>query len=108
MLEHLRLFFIFLHFVVTTSLYWTKIDVVAVSSLIEDREWTAAKVDALIALSLACIIFKALCYAYFYHRMSIATVIHIAADILGTFFVFWIVLDGWAWQAYVVVVVLFS
>lgn len=105
MLEHLRLFFLYLHTVLTASLYWTKLDVIQISTLEEDFESTSRQFDILLAFGLLCNLVKGIAYGFSYHRVTLSIVLHCMCDIIASFFLFWIVLDGWSWQSYIVILV---
>ena len=107
MLTHLRLFFLYLHVLLTAALYWTKTDPIRVSTSSSSLEEVSKQLNSMIAFGLLSLFAKAMFYAQSYERVSIGLCLHLLCDVLGAFFMLWLLLDGWAWQSYAVIVVLF-
>lgn len=106
MIEQLRLFFLYTHLILTLALFWTKVDIVQLSASKSDFEKVSEDFNVLIAIGVFCILIKAISYGLTYNRMSLSFVAHFLCDIIASFFVFWIILDGWTWESYMVILVL--
>ena len=101
-----RIFALFIHFIFTVALFWTKVDSVQVATQdTSTREEYSEVYDNLISFGIACLIIKALCLSINISYISFSTCIHLALDVIGAFFVLWISLDGLTWQTYIVIFV---
>jgi hypothetical protein len=96
---------LFIHLVATSALYWTKYDIIRVSTSDSLYSEAAERFNILVTFGLICIAVKGTYYGFNFDKISLAFFMHILCDSIGAFFVLWIVLDGWAWQSYAVVLV---
>jgi hypothetical protein len=89
----------------TLALFWTKIDIVQLSATEDNNEKVSKEFDTMIAVGTLCLIIKAFSYGFTYNHISLSCVMHLLADVIGAFFVFWIILDGWTWESYMVILI---
>lgn len=95
------------HFVSTTSLYWTKIDSISLSSRNSDiREKNSQHYDILISFCLACLFFHFICMARTFRKITLFNCIRLFLDFVGAFFCLWISLDGLTWKTYICISVI--
>lgn len=87
------------------ALFWTKVDIIQISASEEDYEEFSEKFDSVIAFGVLCLLIKGIAYGFTYHRISLSLVMHLMFDVIGSFFIFWIILDGWRLESYIVVFV---
>lgn len=103
MFEHFRLFFLYVHFILTLALFWTKVDIIQISASESEYERYSRNFDVLIAVAAACLLVKGVAYAFTFHRVSLSLLMHLMLDVIGSFFVMWVILDGWRWESYLVI-----
>jgi len=103
MLEYTRLFFLYIHLILTLALFWTKVDIIQISASSSEYERYSREFDLLIAVAALCLLIKGIAYGFTYHRVSYSFMMHLMLDIFGCFFVLWVILDGWRLESYVVI-----
>lgn len=103
MLQAFRLFFLYIHLILTLALFWTKVDIIRISTSEADYEKYSTDFDILIAVGTLCLLVKGVAYGFTYSRVSLGLAIHLLCDVIGSFFVIWIILDGWRIESYIVI-----
>ncbi len=105
----LRLIVMYCHFIATTSLLWTKYDSLQVTlpsdATISDYNTIEESYSGLVAFGLFLIISELVIFSFNYNELTFNSAMHLLLDIIGTFFVLWIMLDGLDWKTYIYVLV---
>ena len=101
-----RLLLLYFHLVLTVALFWTKIDIVQLSVSESEYKDVSKQLDALIAIGSVCLLIKGVGLSFTYQRISLLSTMHLLADAIGSFFIFWTILDGWTWESYITILVL--
>ena len=102
-MEYSRLLFLYIHLILTLALFWTKVDIIQISASTADYERYSREFDLLIAVAVLCLLIKGIAYGFTYHRVSLSFMMHLMLDVLGSFFVLWVILDGWRLESYIVI-----
>lgn len=105
----LRLLALITHFVVTTGLLWTRNDSLQVTlkasaSRNEFKEINSAYVG-IISFALISLILEMIMLLLAPKRVSLFSAIKLFLDVIGSFFIAWIILDGLEWLTYVYIFV---
>ena len=107
--QSIRILSIFCHFLVTTVLLWTREDsiVVSLNAHYQPKEYNTQRDRylSIIGFALIGLLWKAVCFSLTYHTISLLSAINIFLDVIGTFFVIWIFLDGLEWVNYIYIFV---
>ena len=107
--ESLRTIAFILHFFVTTILFWTPIDSIAVSLQLQhtnhDYELTRQRFIGVIILGIILLSIRGVIMNFEIHIVSLKTVINLCVDCIGTYFIIWTIIDGLDWKTYIYVVV---
>ena len=100
----LRILILFLHIISTTSLYWTRIDSITISS-IHSSDWLIdnSSYTSLISFSLICLCLQLIFLSLNYNKINFIYCLHIIFDYIGLFFSLWIAFDGLTWKTYIVI-----
>jgi hypothetical protein len=105
----LRLIALMSHFVLTTALLWTKFDSLQVTlkanASKHDYESINSSYTGLIASSLIALLFEMMWTTATAKNVSLSGTIQLFMDIVGCFFIAWIVLDGLSWTTYIYIFV---
>ena len=97
------------HFVLTTGLIWTRIDSIQIT-----LKASADKLDynsinnsylALISFGLIFLAIEMLMFLMAPHHISLFEALKLFMDMVGCFFIAWIILDGLEWLTYVYIFV---
>ncbi len=101
----LRIIFMFTHFVLTSCLLWTKQDSLQVTLSFKDGHLDYKNIenqyDGLISFGLFLIVAEFVVFAYNHGTKSFSSAIHLLLDIIASFFIAWIILDGLDWRTYI-------
>jgi hypothetical protein len=105
-ISSLRLFALYAHFLVTCVLYWTRHDCVTVtlSYKATDSDYDVQEENfvAVLSVQIVVLLFRFLC-----HGCVGATVVRLDScislllDCSATFFIVWMILDGWDWRVFI-------
>lgn len=105
----LRIVAIYVHFIVTCVLFWTKYDSlrVSLSSTASAAEYNYFNrvYTALLSFGLLLIILEAIVFALKHQEKSFASAMHLFMDLIAIFFIMWIILDGLDWRTYIYIFV---
>lgn len=111
----LRIIFLFSHLLLTFGLIWTRSPMVAVTLKYSQRynQSLADNYDrtflGLIIFNMVLLLFELiLLMRNAYKLYAISYVAHMVLDILATFFISWMIFDGWVWTTFVFIVVFCS
>ncbi len=104
-LANLRVFAIIVHLIMQIALIWTKFDCIQVAmvNVNDDAEYITANNSymTLLGFGIAFVLFKLACFlSSNLAVVTLASVMHLALDLVGIFFSMWIILDGLAWTTY--------
>lgn len=107
--ESLRTIAFILHFFVTTILFWTPYDSIAVSLHLQhtshDYELTRQRFIGVIVFGITLLSIRGVIMNFEIHLVSLKTVINLCADCIATYFIIWTIIDGLDWRTYIYVVV---
>jgi hypothetical protein len=105
----LRTLALIVHFVLTTALYWTRADSVQVtlsaSATTNDFQYLESQYTGLLSVGLIALVFEMVSHLYTMESVTLVSAIKLLLDIVGSFFIAWIVLDGLAWDTYIYIFV---
>ena len=105
-LEWIRSFCLFAHILLTTVLYWTKLDSIQVTLSSSANDLANIEADetftGLLSISIIFLLLEVVFRAAEI-QITLGTLIHVFLDSCACFFITWIVLDGLAWETYIYV-----
>uniref|UniRef100_A0A7S0SWV3 Transmembrane protein 107 n=1 Tax=Chromulina nebulosa TaxID=96789 RepID=A0A7S0SWV3_9STRA len=100
----LRIFGIFSHILLTTGLYWTKIDSIQVTMGLKSNNQTYRSInyryETLISFGLIFLFIRLLFISIQPYEISITVIFSIIMDSIACLFISWIMLDGLSWYQY--------
>lgn len=101
----LRITSLFLHFILTTSLFWTKSQSINVTlqpnysnTEFRDKE---ASYETVISLGIILLSLQGVMLFFDQGKLRLKDVFGVASDIAASFFILWITLDGLGWDTYI-------
>lgn len=101
----LRITALFLHFVLTTALYWTKFQSVNVTLKpnYSNDEYLRkeASYETVISLGIILLSLQGAMLFFDQGKLRLKDVFGIASDLAAAFFILWIILDGLGWDTYI-------
>ncbi len=104
-LSSLRLFALFSHFLVSIVLFWTRGDTIGVSFSVWQSASEYSLLDnqmlALLSLNLICLLVESIILGFIFDAVRLDSCIHLVLDISATFFITWMILDGWTWSTFI-------
>lgn len=111
----LRIIFLFSHLLLTFGLLWTRLPMITVS-LTYSQRYDQSLVNSYDDSFLGLIIFNMILLLFelillmrnAYKIYTISYISHVVLDVLASFFIFWMILDGWDWTTFIFIVVFCS
>ena len=105
----LRLIALISHFILTTALLWTKFDCIMVGLkpgfTLTQYQQVESQFNGLISFGIVSLIFEIIMIMLAPHQISLFDAIKLFLDVLATFIIAWIVLDGLHWKTYIFILV---
>ncbi len=107
--QSIRILAILSHFLVTTVLLWTREDSIKISldAYYELQHYNELRdrYVSIIGIALVGLLWKVVSFALTYQKISLLSAVNVFFDLIGCFFVIWIVLDGLEWVNYIYIFV---
>ena len=111
----LRIIFLITHLLLTFGLTWTRQPMITVTLQYSDRnnQSLANQYDdqflGLIIFNMILLLMEMLFLMFnLYNMYNIFYVTHMVLDIIASFFVFWMIMDGWDWKTFIFILVFCS
>jgi hypothetical protein len=106
----LRVIALISHFILTTTLLWTRYDCIMVGlkpgfSLSQYRQ-VESQFEGIISFGIVSLIFEIIMIMLAPHSISLFDTIKLFLDLLASFIIVWMVLDGLHWRTYIFVLVI--
>ena len=106
-LSTMRVFALFSHILLTAVLYWCRNDTIGVT--MSDQNYANQALFAhydrqlqlLIGLNFICLAIKSIFFSFYSVNIRLDSCLHLLVDVAASFFLIWIILDGWSWEVFI-------